>query len=250
MSGPVPSIGIPWGELALPVALWVATWIAVGAGFVLLVRRGRDYICGWRTTSVYFAGATLLALWLFADPLHPALEALRPFHLLWFLAGTSLQLGGHAFAHRHGRAPERRIREAPHVYWLRMDLRYTVSKTFEILFQQTMLVALVGFLAGAGLSATTIVLVAVPTFGLVHGPIARLVGRFFGAYYFVSSILAAILMPTVILWRPDGFVLSYLLHVLYYLGSQMIFWDWSRESETAPGAEESRGATSETENRQ
>lgn len=234
------TVPLPWDQFILPIGLWVLTWTVVGAGFVLLVRSGRNYIEGWRETAAYFVAAVAGALWLFSGALQPAVDALRPSHALWLLAGALLQLGTHVVAHRHGSVPERRVREAPHVYWLRMDLRYTISKTFEILFQQTMLVALVRLLADAGLSTRAIVLVAVPVFGLVHIPIARLVGRFFGIYYIVSSLVAAVAMPAVILWRPDGFVLSYLLHVLYYVASQILFWEWGRARtpvETLPHAE-------------
>lgn len=217
-----------WAQLGL----WVAIWTAVGAGFVLLVRRGHDYVRGWKVATPYFALASVLVFLVFRETLAPRLTLLGGRHLLGLAAVFLAGLAAHRIAHRRGRPPERRIRQSPHVYWLRMDPRYAVSKSVELLFQQTMLVALVFTLAGGGLSRVAIVSFAMFVFGIVHLPIARLVGRYFGIYYFVSSLLAAVVFPLVILARPDGFVLSYLLHVLYYAGSQLFFWDWSAPTVT------------------
>ncbi|MEZ4650849.1 MAG: alpha/beta hydrolase-fold protein [Candidatus Eisenbacteria bacterium] len=222
-----------WGDLAAVVLTWVAVWVGIGGGFVLLVRKGLDYVHGWHTTSVYFSLGVAVAALLFRGPLQPVLAALRPADVVWILVGLGIQLGVVWFARRNGRPPEKRITDAPHVYWLRGDPRYAFSKTFEILFQQTMLVALVHALAAAGFGRAMIVLLAVPVFGLVHVPITRLVGRYFGTYYFAFSLVAAVLMPLLILSGPHGFVLSYLLHVGFYAGSQLLFWDWSRGHRTA-----------------
>ena len=229
---PVWPADIAWNDLLVAVLSWVAVWVGLGGGFVLLVRRSWDYIQGWHVTSAYFLVGAALAVALFRAPLHSVVTAFEPFDVSWILVGLGIQLLVVWFARRNGRPPAKRIDDAPHVYWLRGDPRYAVSKTFEILFQQTMLVALVHILAQAGFSRSTIVLLAVPVFGLVHVPIARLVGRYFGAYYFVFSLIAAVLMPLLILSGPKGFVLSYLLHVGFYAGSQMLFWDWSRRDRT------------------
>lgn len=208
------------------LAAWVGLWIAVGAGFVLMTRRGYDYIRGWKPTSAYFLALSIVAGMAFGDTLRHALESFRVHHLGFLLGLIVLQFAVHHVAHRFGRPPVRRIERAPHVYWLRMDARYLVSKTFEILFQQTMLWILVLMLREAGFGVRELTLVAVPVFGIVHVPIAMLVGRFFGIYYFVSSLFAGLIFPYVILTWPDGFLWSLICHWGYYLVSQLLFWDW------------------------
>lgn len=225
------------GSVVLPVLLWIALWVLVGAGFVLLVRRGRDYIAAPGTTSLYFGVASVVAGAAFGEWLGPALHGVRAIHLGWFGALLCLQFAAHLVAHRKGNPRDELVRRAPHVYWLRMDWRYLVSKTFEIAFQQTMLVSLVLLLAAHGLSAAQITAIAVPVFGIVHLPIARLVGRFFGFYYLASALVAAAIMPAVVLWKSDGWVYSFTLHFLYYLGSQLAFWQWGRSE---PGPERPR----------
>jgi hypothetical protein len=213
--------------LPLETLGWMASWVAVGAVFVLLVRRRVNYIDRYPITAAYFALATIVVAIPFRPVISPLLHELRPIHGLFF----AIVAGLHVLVYRWlpGRVdrPEALIRAYPHIYWLRLDQRYNVSKPFEILFQQTLFVTLVLLLERSGWPRIGWNALLIGLFASLHIPIIPLVRRYFGLYYLGSSIVAAILFPAVILSRPDGFVYSYLLHWLYYLASSVFFWTYA-----------------------
>lgn len=202
----------------------MAAWVAVGVVFVLLVRRGVNYLDRYPITALYFALATIVVATPFRDMLLPLLQELRPFHGVLFLFVLGLHVFVYHWLPRRLRRPGALIHAYPHIYWLRLDQRYNVSKPVEILFQQTLFVSLVLLFERSGMPRLGWNLLLVGLFASLHIPIVPLVGRYFGLYYLGSSIIAAIVFPAVILWRPDGFVYSYLLHWLYYLASAIFFW--------------------------
>jgi len=210
--------------MALETLGWMAAWVAVGTVFVLLVRRRVNYLDRYPITAAYFLLATVVVAAPFRELLVPLLHEIHPMHLVLF----GIVLRAHVLVYRllprRVARPESLIRAYPHIYWLRMDQRYNVTKPVEILFQQTLFVSLVLLLDRSGMPRVGWNLLLVAIFASLHIPIIALVGRYFGLYYLGSSIVAAILFPAIILWRPDGFVYSYLLHWLYYLASAIFFW--------------------------
>lgn len=208
-----------WIELAG----WALLWLAIGTVYVFLVRRGIDYVRqpGW--VALYFAAASILAALPFREVLTPRFASLRAWHAALLGLTILFQVAGYRFAARRWPRPERLIRAYPHIYWLPLDPRYHVSKPFEILFQQILVVSLVSLLAARGWSLAAIIAIMIAMFALLHVPIVPLVGQFFGLYYLGCAMLAAIVFPWLILARPDGFVLVYCAHWLFYLCSSLLF---------------------------
>lgn len=207
----------------IEIAGWALLWVATGTVYVLMVRRGIDYVRqpGW--VALYFAAASFLVALPFREVLAPRLASLRVGHGILLAVTICLQIVGYRFGARRWTAPASLIRAYPHIYWLPMDPRYHVSKPFEILFQQTLVVSLVSLLATHGWSLAGIIPVMVGVFALLHVPIIPLVGRFFGLYYLGASIIAAVAFPWLILARSDGFVFVYCAHWLFYLLSALSF---------------------------
>ena len=212
--------------MALPLETlgWMAAWVGVGTIFVLLVRRGVNYLDRYPLTALYFLLATVVVAAPFRGLLVPLLHELRPIHAVLFAIVLGLHVLVYRWLPRRMARPEALIRAHPHIYWLRMDQRYNVSKPVEILFQQILFVSLVLLLERSSMPRIGWNLLLIALFASLHIPIIALVGRYFGLYYLGSSLVAAVLFPAVILSRPDGFVYSYLLHWLYYLASAVFFW--------------------------
>lgn len=207
----------------IEICSWALVWLATGTVYVFLVRRGIDYVRqpGW--VALYFACASLLAALPFREVLAPRIDALRWWHGALLLLTIFLQVSLYRVGARRWRGSARLIRAYPHIYWLPLDMRYHLSKPFELLFQQTLIVSLVSLLAANGWTVIRIIPVMIGVFALLHVPIIPLVGRFFGMYYLVGSIVAAVLFPAIILAIPDGFVYVYCGHWLFYLASALVF---------------------------
>ena len=203
--------------------VWVGLWLLVGTGFVLLVRAGFDYIRGFWATALYFAAGTLAAGRLFWTLLEPRIRCLEPEYALWGCGAVAVYLLVHLWLRRTRVVDPRVTERYPHIYWLRLDDRYIISKAFEVLFQQTMVLTLTLFLSRLGYRGWTLSLFFMVTFALVHVPIAKLVGPFFGRYYFLSSLGGAVLFPQMILASQYGHVHSYIFHLGYYIASTVLF---------------------------
>jgi len=209
------------GSIALELAGWLAVWIATGLVYVWLVRRGITYVSRPLAVAAYFAVATALAAWPFRDLLAAPLGALRPWHGLALAGVIGLQLATYRILRKNG--PSARASQHPHIYWLRLDGNYHVSKPFEILFQQTLVLVLVRLITTNGGTLGACIGCFLVVFPALHVPIVPLVGRTFGLYYLAWSFVAAVVFPIVITSRPDGFVFTALGHWLFYLASSVVF---------------------------
>ncbi len=211
-------------SLSGQLALWLVLWLAGGASFVILVRRGIDYVTRPVRVAATFVVLTLIAVQPFWPLVRTRVTSTAPVTGLAVLGVAGVAVAVHAFLRARLRRPSAFIAAHPHIYWLRLDDRYLVSKPFEILFQQTLLVSLVCLLDARGASTVAIVLGCMTLFGASHVLLFRLVGRLFGWYYLISSLVAAIVFPVLILHLRDGIVWSLSAHWLFYVASAAAFW--------------------------
>jgi len=121
-----------------------------------------------------------------------------------------------------------------------MDYRYLVSKSFEVLFQQLVIVALTLLLAATGLSMMGIVLTFLLLFGVLHLPMLLIVGTRLGLAYALAAATFAVVFPVLILRVHDGFVYSYAAHWFAYMLAGAGVWLSSGRAlegrQEAPGA--------------
>ncbi len=207
-------------ELGILVAIWLAGW---GVAF-WLIRKGINYIDHYVVTSIVFLSfsAVLVAeSWQRFEPLTSS-PILLPFVVLLLAAVTAI--GIYALCPRHFRRPDGLIARHPEEFYLRMDRRYLVSKSFEVLFQQLVIAALTLLLASTGLTMTGIVLAFLCLFGLLHLPMLRLVGRGPGLYYALAATTGAVVFPVLILRVHYGFVYSYTAHWFVYVLAGVLAW--------------------------
>jgi hypothetical protein len=211
----------------LHIAVWLATWVGTGFVYVLMIRRGINYVSrpGW--VALYFTAATGLAAWPVREQLLPSLQALRPWHALLVGGATAVHVVG-ILALRAYVGPSELARRHPHIYWLRLDRRYLISKPFEILFQQALVLVLMLLLTERGFSVLACIACFVVLFPALHVPIVPLVGPTFGWYYVTASGVAAVVFPILIAARPDGYVFTYVLHGLFYFASAAVITLFAR----------------------
>ena len=200
------------GGLAL---LWLACW---GAAFGM-IRRGVTYIGHPARTSALFL--TLMSK-ITAAP------------LVTLLLAIALTLTSYAVVPGLLRRPEALIARHPEEFYLRMDYRYLVPKSFEVLFQQLVILALTLLLAETGLSVMAVVFAFLGIFGVLHLPILLVIGRGPGISYGIASMTLAAAFPVLILRVHSGFLYSYAAHWFVYTIVAVVAWvAWTRRAEAA-----------------
>ena len=114
----------------------------------------------------------------------------------------------------------------PRLFFLPLNLRYLVSKLFDITFQQTLILLLVATLARAGLSLKGVVFCAVVSSA---GRTLYLVNRngiLFGGYFFAFSLLAGVVFPYAITRYRLGLSCTFSLHLFFYVFTGVLCRLW------------------------
>lgn len=215
------------GVLALT---WLACW---GASFGL-IRRGVNYIDHPGITSALFLSFSIpvgVIHWRRIEPLAGQFTAAP---LLTFALAIALTLAAYVFVPRLLRRPDPLIARHPEEFYLRMDFRYLVPKSFEVLFQQLVIAVLATLLAETGLPLPGVVLAFLGIFGVLHLPMLLVIGTGPGLYYSVASVTLAAAFPVLILRLQSGFLYSYAAHWFFYTIVAVVAWvAWNRGAEAA-----------------
>ena len=215
------------GVLAL---IWLACW---GASFGL-IRRGVNYIDHPGITSALFLSFSIpvgVIHWRRIEPLAGQFTAAP---LLTFALAIALTLAVYAFIPRVLRRPDPLIARHPEEFYLRMDFRYLVPKSFEVLFQQLVIAVLVTLLAETGLPLPGVVLAFLGIFGVLHLPMLLVIGTGPGLYYSVASVTLAAAFPVLIVRLQSGLLYSYAAHWFFYTIVAVVAWvAWNRGAEAA-----------------
>lgn len=214
------------GPLAL---IWLACW---GASFGL-IRRGITYIDHPALTSALFLGFSVPVVVIGWRRLEPLGGQFTPAPCIALALAVALTIVLYALIPRFLRRPDALIARHPEEFYLRMDYRYLVPKSFEVVFQQLVIVVLTLLLAETGLSVTAVVFAFLGIFGVLHLPMLRMVGKSVGLAYSLASVTLAAVFPILILRVPAGFIYSYTAHWFFYTLAALFAWvSWRR----APGA--------------
>ena len=207
-------------ELGVLVVAWLAGW---GVAF-WLVKRGINYLDNTVLTSTVFLGFAALLVALFRRRIEPLTgnPTALPFIVLFLAAATAIGL--YAVCPRYFRRPDGLIARHPEEFYLQLDPRYLVTKSFEVLFQQLVIVVLTLLLASTGLSLMSIVLAFLLLFGALHLPMLRLIGSGPGLYYALAAATGGGVFPLLILGVHYGFVYSYGVHWFSYAVAGVFAW--------------------------
>ncbi len=214
-------------RFAIDVFVWLLLWVAGWGVYGLMLRRGIDYVKRFPITCVYFLALSVLIAILFKTTLArvTATFSATPFVVLALVYVATIVL--YRVAHVRLTRPDRLIERNPYELFLTLDYRYLFSKSFELLFQQMMIVLLILTIHDATPVIIHVIVIYGVIFPLAHFPIYPFIGtneKAFRVFYVVASITSAILFPLLILKVSYGFVYTYAIHLSFYTLSALIFW--------------------------
>ncbi len=212
-------------QLFFDLMLWFIVWISVWAFFLLyLIKHGISYTKGFWKTSLYFLGAIFLPLIFFGDKINSIVQIDNNFPTFTILATFLFTLVIYYVAPKILKRPNNLIRNSPNAFFLLLDFRYLISKTFEIIFQQVGIIILIVILLELELSLSMIIFMFAILFGGAHIGLFKTEGKFWGSYFFIFSIFSAFLFPILILNVNYGFIYAFIVHWIFYIISGVVFW--------------------------
>ena len=203
---------------------WVIFWLAVWVGVFYLISKGTDYINHPFVFAIYFLIFSFPPLYFYRRQLIPLLDnfSIFPFIALFFVLVVTVF--SYYISKKYLQLPKKMIKKYPNSLFLHMDYWYVLPKSFEIFFQQSLIIVLVILLSDYGLNIWWIILSFSVLFGVMHAPMIKSEGILIGSYFTVASILSALLFPPLILFVHYGFVYSYAIHWFVYSFSPVMFW--------------------------
>lgn len=227
------NIGLQFTNESLPFffAAWLAIFVTGWTVWIVLLRNGIHYINRFIFTSFYFLGFSVITAVTFRDLLQSIVVNFSSVLLVPVVAVVALFFFTYFLSRRFLKKPEKAMAEQPEDFNLPMDYRYIISKHFEILFQQTTILVLVLLLQKTGLTLAGIVVCFVVLFGVLHVPLIKTTGRFFGLYYTIFAMLSGLVFPTLITQFRYGFAYSFMVHVLFYIATGVFFWVYFAKKE-------------------
>jgi hypothetical protein len=179
-------------------------------------KKNIDFVDKFAITSAYFLVISLLIIFLFKKLFLPLLEEFTIVPFIVLVCVYILNIFLYRYARRNLDFDKKQQEKYHRLFFLSMRYKYMFSKSFEIFFQQTMVVLLTLLLMKAGLSIYFVISFFVLIFTVGHIPIVKLKIGKFSAFYIGASFLAGIAFPLLIIFLNYGFVYSYALHWLFY----------------------------------
>ncbi len=216
-------------DIVTDMLVWVVLWVIMFGLVALIPKRGITYTKRYGWLILFFLFFTFLAGWYFKETLAKVdgRLSLVPIAVLILVYLTTIMV--YYLSRQHLVRPTQLIDQHSHQYFIKMDYRYLISKSFDILFQQVMIMIMVTLLSQQNYSLLQIMLYFVLLFGIVHVFALFSAGKIFGTYYLVASIIGAVVFPILILKVSYGFVYSYIIHFFFYSISSLFFWLFARK---------------------
>lgn len=189
-----------------------------------MVRRGIDHLKRVQITSLYFLFFSLVSFFIFKPDiirLVPNISIAAVIALgLYYLVTIAI----HYWITNKLQYPKEFIRQNPYLYFAPLDWRHIVSNSFIILFQQVLIVAIISIMQKIDLSVVNIIFILIVLSFIVHIPLTKKLGKFWGWYFAIFSMIAAVLYPILILYVPDGVVYAFIIQSVYYSLSGIGVW--------------------------
>jgi len=203
-----------------------------------MLRRGINYVKRFPVTCLYFLVLSAVIAGLFRTTLARvgADLSLTPFVVLALAYIITIVV--YRVARVHLTKPRQLIERNPYEQFLTLDYRYLLSKSFELLFQQIMIVLLILTIYDVAPALIHVIVVYGVLFSLAHLPIYPFIGtneKVFRVLYLVASITSAVLFPVLILRVELGFVYAYAIHLSFYTLSALLLWARPRAPGLKPG---------------
>ncbi len=214
----------------IDILVWILLWVVTFGTIYFLNKKGVTYIKLYGLFVSIFMFFTLISLFYFKDVFLNMNLSLHFLPLFFLSLMYALTITLYYLFPMYIPRPSSLITQYHSQYFLRMDFRYLFSKSFDLLFQQTMIVIMVLWLSQHNYQLSQIILYFLLLFGLIHLFAFFPAGFFFGTYYLIASFIGALIFPILILTVDYGFVYSYILHFSFYTFSSLFFWLFVKKS--------------------
>jgi hypothetical protein len=214
-------------RFAIDLLLWLLLWVAGWAVFGYMLRRGIDYVKRFPVTCAYFITISIVIAVLFRTRLAPVAANFTPAPLVVLAFVYVVTIALYRVAHLRLARPQQLIERNPYELFLTLDYRYLLSKSFELLYQQVMIVLLILSIHDLTPALLHVVVIYGIVFPLAHLPIYPFIGtneKTFRVFYLVASVVSAILFPVLILKVDFGFVYTYAMHLSFYTLAALVLW--------------------------
>lgn len=206
------------------LVIWILFWFIGWGGWYLIPKNRRNYIKNYVIVSIYFCGVSLILIYAFRNNLENLTKNLSIFPLIILIVFFIINFLAFFLSNKYIRKPIELVEKYSTVHFLSMDYRYLLSKSFEIFFQQILVISLIVILHNQGLGIIWITIIFTFLFGFAHTPMLRIRKDIFGIIIFIASICSSFLFPFLILTFNYGFVYTYILHWMFYTNTGILFW--------------------------
>lgn len=204
--------------------IWLFMWFFGWAGWYLIPKNKRDYIKNYLIVSFYFLIVSLIMIYIFRDSLDSLVKNLSFFPIIIVLVFSLINFLAFFLTNKYILKPIEFIEKYSKVHFLHMDYRYLLSKSFEIFFQQILIISLVFILNTNGFNIFWITFIFMCLFGFAHIPMLKIGEGLFGLLILIASIFSSFLFPYLILNFEYGYVYTFILHWLFYTNTGILFW--------------------------
>lgn len=199
-------------------------WVSVWAFFVLYLQpQGIDYINNYIITCLYFLLVILFLTTIFRDQIGKYVDKFTPRDLLAMSLFSLCVVIAYYFIDllSEGSVLIGMKNSLPQI--LQMNEKFLVTKSFEIMFQQTFFMISIYYLFNDNISDYIDMFI----FGLftlvIHIPVLFIDGSM-GKILFAVSFFAGVIFSYCINKSKRGFIYSYMIHFGFYVLLSSVFW--------------------------
>jgi len=185
-------------------------------------------------TFVYFMVMTLLISVIFYPYASIIFNPATSLTVIFFLF-VLFVLNPWAYKHmkESGLVASRLAKLYPNQSFLAIDERYLLSKTGDVIFQQTALGILALMLTALGMPFTTLVPVFAIVFAVLHLHLFLSMPPVWATYFTICATASGFVLPFILVLIPGGMYYAIILHLLWYIGSGALFGSIEKMEVTA-----------------
>jgi len=217
----------------LEAAILLVLTLVNRLGFIYVVNRRLHltFVKNPILTFLYFIGMALIIIVLFpryAGLLYAPGSILTVIFFLFMLVVVNPWL--YRLLKKSKNLPAKLAKANPEQQFLLIDERYLISKTGDVVFQQTAMGVLLWILVEMGVAFETLVPTFAIIFAALHLHLFFSAKKVWATYFTVSAGAAGFMFPFLILAVPGGVYFATTIHMLWYVGSGALFGMVERET--------------------
>ena len=200
--------------------IWISAW---AFPILYLQPRGINYINNYLITSLYFLLIILFLTTVFKRQIGEYVEKFSPRDLLVMSLFSVCVVIAYHFIDllSEGSVLNNIKNNLPQVF--QMNEKFLVTKSFEIMFQQTFFMICIYYLFNNKISSYIDMFIFGIFTLIIHIPIIFVIGSV-GKILFAVSFFAGIIFSYCITKSKVGFIYSYMIHFGFYVLLSSIFW--------------------------